>query len=656
MRPRADGGHAATRLFAVYAAASLVPILVLEFVLVGAYRHEAKSRGLAEARSKANLIAQVLVEPHLGSGPVSTGITPERLQALDNATRRAIDSGEVVRLRLRDETGRVTLSDDGSGFADAPDDEVGEAIAGETVSILTRLNSDANDSGPAGERVVEVYLPLKSTGKTVGVLELYLPYEPIERDVLAGMTTLSWYLALGLLALWAVLGVISASVTRRLRREVETNTYLAHHDVLTGLPNRVLFHKRATAALERGRSTGSQVVIALLDLDRFKDVNDSLGHHNGDILLAELGRRLAGQVRGKDLVARLGGDEFGVILTDIDDAAHAMGILQRMRRSLEDEVQLRGLPLSVEASIGFSLSPADGQTVEQLMQRADVAMYVAKKDHAGTLHYAAADDQYDATKLALVAELRRAIDSDELILHYQPKVDAGTNRVCAAEALIRWNHPTRGLLFPDEFVPIAEQTGLIEPLTRWVIGEALAQIARWGDLADDLVVAVNVSARDLVRADFAASVLTMLHASGVAPRRLVLEITETALMTDPERAAETVRCLSIAGVQVSLDDFGRGQTSLGYLSTLALHELKIDKGFVLGMHSSAADAAIVVSMIELGHNLGLVVVAEGVETEEASSHLTGLGCDILQGYVFARPIPPEDFLAWLGSQPVVASR
>jgi EAL domain-containing protein (putative c-di-GMP-specific phosphodiesterase class I) len=298
------------------------------------------------------------------------------------------------------------------------------------------------------------------------------------------------------------------------------------------------------------------------------------------------------------------------------------------------------------------MAPEDGDTVERLMQCADVAMYQAKRQHAGTLRYRSDYDEYDAARLSLVAELRRAIERDELVVHYQPKVEAETGRVCAVEALVRWNHPDRGLLYPDEFLPIAERTGLIEPLTQWVLTRALAETRTWAGIAESLAVSVNVSARDLVRSDFASSVLATLRDVGVEPTRLILEITETALMSDPDRAAGSVAQLNAAGIRVSLDDFGRGQTSLGYLSTLALHELKIDKGFVLGMAASAADAAIVSSVVELGHQLGLVVVAEGVETECDSRRLADLGCDILQGYVFARPAPADDMLAWLEGRAV----
>jgi EAL domain-containing protein (putative c-di-GMP-specific phosphodiesterase class I) len=277
-------------------------------------------------------------------------------------------------------------------------------------------------------------------------------------------------------------------------------------------------------------------------------------------------------------------------------------------------------------------------------------MYVAKATHAGIVRYDKSHDHYDAAKLALVGDLRRAIAGDELVLHYQPKASVATGQIVALEALVRWNHPERGLLYPDEFLPIAEQTGVIDALTRWVLAEALSQLDEWGTATSGLAVAINISARNLARADFAESVLRALAVSGVSAQRLLLEITETALVADPKRAQQSLRRLSTAGIRISLDDFGQGQTSLGYLSTLPLHEVKIDKSFVLDMLSDHSHAAIVRSVIDLAHNLGFEVVAEGVENQEILTALGVLGCDIAQGYLLARPMPADQLPGWLREQ------
>ena len=300
----------------------------------------------------------------------------------------------------------------------------------------------------------------------------------------------------------------------------------------------------------------------------------------------------------------------------------------------------------MQASIGYALVPDDGTDVDELIQYADVAMYHAKSGHLGVARYDRAFDTYDAASLALVAELRHAIEHDQLVLHFQPKIVTSTGDVPAVEALVRWNHPIKGLVPPDAFLPVAEQTDLIDPLTSWVLYSALRQLRAWDRDADGLAVAVNISARSLVRPDFADEVLTALEVTGISADRLLLEITETALVVDPERAARMLARLQRVGVRVSIDDFGRGQTSLGYLSHLALYELKIDKSFILA-RDDPTNAAIISSVIQLGHNLGLQVVAEGVETSETFEWLRSTGCDVAQGFLFARPMPGEAMTGWL---------
>jgi diguanylate cyclase (GGDEF)-like protein len=626
-------------LFLTYAGASLVPVMLLGLMLSFALAGEARSRGISEGRSEAAMIARTAVEPQLDGRPLSLSMPEPEVQALRRVADRAVDVRSVVRLRLRDTAGHVVFSDDGSGFSDGLEDEALDAARGVTVAHLTRLNADLNDTGPIGPRVVEVYVPLSTGGPVLGVLEIYLPYDPIATEVSAGLRTLYLVLGVGLAALWAILAAISASTMRRM-------VHLAEHDTLTGLPNRTLFQRRAAAAVDAARRDGGTAAVVLADVDRFKEVNDTLGHHNGDALLRELAGRLATGVRSGDTVARLGGDEFGLVLPGIG-GDEIRPLLDRIRTTLEAEATVGTLPLSPEASFGYALAPADGTDVDTLLRRADMAMYLAKGTRTGTARYDRTRDHYDATKLALVAELRRAIETGELVLHYQPKAELRTGRVCAVEALIRWQHPSRGTVPPDAFLPVAERTGLIDGLTRWVLATALAQVVAWGPAFDGLSMSVNVSARNLARLDFADTVLAALATAGVPAARLVVEITETALMTDPEVAADVLARLSTAGVRISVDDFGQGQTSLGYLSTLPLHELKIDKSFVCDLPDNLAHAAIVRSVVDLGHNLGLQVVAEGVETRETVAVLTATGCDVAQGYLLARPMPAGDLASWL---------
>jgi diguanylate cyclase (GGDEF)-like protein len=635
-------------LLAVYIAATLVPVVALGFVLIHGYSAEARARGLTEARSEAAVLTGAVAQPLLNQGgTLKSGLTGERGDDLRDTTANLVANRQVLRLRLHDATGRVVFSSDKSGFSDDLDDEVVEALHGETLAFLTHFNSDANDAGPRGERVVEVYMPFSNSAhQTVGVLEMYLPYDPIARDISAGTTQLSWEVGIGLGLLYLVLAGISVSLTRRLRREARENRFLARHDALTRLPNRMLFRERTADIVAAANRHGGHCAVAVIDLDRFKEVNDTLGHHTGDQLLLELSQRLSASRIDGAVIARLGGDEFGVVLPMVEDQLEATRQLFELRLLLEDDVQLRGLPVSVQASIGYALAPDDGTEVDGLLQFADVAMYHAKSRHLGVARYDAAYDTYDAAQLALVAELRTAIEQGQLMLHYQPKVTTDTGDVRAVEALVRWNHPVKGIVAPDAFLPVAEQTDLIDPLTSWVLDAALRQLRVWDAEVGDLAVAVNISARSLTRPDFADEVLAALEESRVAPERLLLEITETALVVDPERAARMLAKLQRAGVRVSIDDFGRGQTSLGYLSHLALYELKIDKSFVLA-RDDPTNAAIISSVIQLGHNLGLQVVAEGVETSETFEWLRSNGCDIAQGFLFARPMPADAMTDWL---------
>ena len=635
-----------TRLYAAYAAIALVPVLILGLVLADHYRSEARQRGVAVGRSEALLVAQTAIEPSLDGRPLSDGLTLSQQADLQRLVAHAVRGGEILRLRVRDMAGRVVFSDDGSGFKEQPEDEASDAAKGQVVGRLTKLNSDSNDSGQVGPQTVEVYLPLQAgmPDHSVGVLEVYLPYAPIRVELASGLHALYRDMVIGLAALYAALLAISVSVSSGLRRQVRFNRYQAEHDDLTGLANRALFQRKGEEMLNRAAQNGSATAVALIDLDRFKEVNDTLGHTSGDKLLREVADRLAEAVGPAGMVARLGGDEFGVVL---EDAGAPEATLERLRRSIEAVVSVSGLPLPVDASMGYVVAPADGSNMPELLQRADVAMYLAKGDHSGICRYDKVRDHYDAAKLNLIAELRHAIDAGQLVLHYQPKADVSGGRTKAVEALVRWQHPDHGLLYPDNFVPLAEQTGLIDKLTTWVMTNALSQISSLEGVGADVAVAVNISARNLTQATFAGQVIDILQQTNIAPRRLIAEITETALLVDPARAASVLGQLAQAGVTVSIDDFGIGQTSLGYLSSLPVGELKIDKSFVRDMLTNPTHAAIVRSVVELGHNLDLRVVAEGVEGAEVMDTLADFRCDQAQGYYIARPMPVDELAEWL---------
>jgi diguanylate cyclase (GGDEF)-like protein len=435
-----------------------------------------------------------------------------------------------------------------------------------------------------------------------------------------------------------------------LRRQAELNEYQALHDSLTGLPNRSLFHDRIGQAVLACERSGGRVAVLLMDLDRFKEVNDTLGHHSGDVLLTELGSRIRDVLRASDTVARLGGDEFGVLLPDQADPMDVAHVMEKIRQAVERPLVVQDLPLGVEASVGVAFYPDHGRTVDALLQAADVAMYAAKESHAFYAFYDATTHDYGPARLTLLAELRRAIDERQLVLYFQPKAALRDGEVASVEALLRWRHPERGLVFPDEFIPSVQQTGLIKPLTLYVIDEALRQCRSWEERGLILSVAVNLSIRNLLDVTFPGDVERLLRHHELDPHRLELEITESTMLADPLRTKSVLEKLSDMGVRISLDDFGTGYSSLSYLTRLPLDELKIDRSFVLNMLEDADHAAIVRSTIDLGRNLGLDVVAEGVENAAVWDELERLGCDIAQGYYLTRPVPADELEAWLRSR------
>jgi diguanylate cyclase (GGDEF)-like protein len=426
-----------------------------------------------------------------------------------------------------------------------------------------------------------------------------------------------------------------------LHRAAAEREYQALHDPLTGLPNRTLFTERVRQAATALGPDG-RLAVLLVDLDRFKEINDTLGHVSGDLVLREVGVRLRAGLPDSHTVARLGGDEFAVLVPALPDWDSAVAVGQLVRATLGQPLPIEQLELEVTGSIGIALGPDHGEDPELLLQRADVAMYQAKEAHIGIEVYAAERDQYSPRRLALVGALRTAIEQRELTLLYQPKVNLASGQVVGAEALVRWRHPDHGQIPPDEFIPIAESTALIQPLSHFVLETALDQARCWQETGITLGVAVNLSVRNLLEPTLVERVAGLLARAAVAPGTLTLEITESGVMTDPEAAIAMLWGLRRIGVRLSVDDFGTGYSSLAYLKRLPVDEVKLDRSFVLNMTGDANDAAIVRSTIELAHNLGLQLVAEGVEDQETLELLAALGCDLAQGYHLARPIPADE--------------
>ncbi|MBV9496322.1 MAG: EAL domain-containing protein [Acidobacteria bacterium] len=426
-------------------------------------------------------------------------------------------------------------------------------------------------------------------------------------------------------------------------------THQATHDALTELPNRTLFFARVSQAIAGSKRSGASVGMIMMDVDRFKEINDTLGHHFGDQLLIEIGRRLEQTAGPNDTVARLGGDEFAFLFTT-PSAERANDFAERVGTAFDAPFVLGDVAIDVDASLGIALFPTHAEDADTLMKRADIAMYDAKKSLSGVAMYEAGRDEHSLRRLSLMMELRQAIARDALELFFQPKIDVRTERVVHVEALVRWKHAVHGIMRPDEFIPLAEQSGNIGLITRWVLRKAIVQCAAWNRAGLDLTVAVNLSALDLFDSELPTFISGLLSEAGLPPTRLVLEITESAVMQDTAYALKILSDLKARGIVLAIDDFGTGYSSLGHLKRLPVDELKIDKSFVLNLSESAKDDLMIVrSTIELGHNMGLVVIAEGVETQESWGILKRLGCDMAQGYFMSPPLPAAKFEEWFGS-------
>jgi diguanylate cyclase (GGDEF)-like protein/PAS domain S-box-containing protein len=419
----------------------------------------------------------------------------------------------------------------------------------------------------------------------------------------------------------------------------------ATHDPLTGLPNRTALIAHLHVELAKA-VPGQRVALLMLDLCRFKEVNDTLGHDVGDEVLREVARRFTGELTQGCFISRIGGDEFTVVLADVESRETIDDLSQRLVESLKAPLDARGIAIEVGVSIGIAISPDHARDSKELLRHADVAMYVAKRHGSAYEYYDREEDEHTVRRLSMLSELRTAIENGGISLHYQPQINLRTGRADSVEALIRWQHAMYGTIGPAEFVTLAESTDLIRPLTEWTINQALGEVANWNRQQLELRVAINVSARVLQDVDFPGRLRELLRASGIAPRQLELEITESAMLVDPERARRIVRDLHALGVLISIDDYGTGFSSLGYLRDLRVHALKLDKSFVIDLETREQNRVIVESTVQMAHALGLQVVAEGVETEWVKSYLQSIGYDLGQGYWFARPMPADECFGW----------
>jgi diguanylate cyclase (GGDEF)-like protein len=621
-----------------FALVNLIPLLLLGVVLQHYLHSRVSDRAISDATERALSISRSEVERFLSAHDLKFGLTRPEMLALDETLRRPEVREHVQGITVWNRSLKVVYSPRRR--------EINRRVP---LSNDVRLALDGEVQAHRSGSSLAVFVPLwlESSRRPAGAVQISVAYSKIAAGVRGDTNNYSFLIFLGLAVLYGIMFRIISGASKTLRHQAEVNEHQALHDALTDLPNRTLFHDRVHQALTSARRDHVPSAVMIMDLDRFKEVNDTLGHASGDELLKQVGTRLRESLRESDTVARLGGDEFGVLLPKVLDSAAAVAVARKLRTTLEEPFTIHGLALQMEASIGIALYPEHGTDVQSLLQRADVAMYVAKEHPAGCEVYSRERDAYSPDRLTLLTELRRAIDRGQLVLHYQPKVDLRTGEIHGVEALVRWKHPERGMVPPDEFIPPAQKTGVIGPLTMFVLDEALRQCRNWALQGLELCVAVNLSTRNLLDVHLPDTVGELLSRWEVAPSLLELEITESTILADPIRAMQILSRLDEMGVRLAIDDFGTGYSSLAYLKRLPVDELKIDKSFILGMEDSENDAVIVRSTIDLGRNLGLRVVAEGVETSKAWNRLASLGCDIAQGYYLSRPIPAGELTEWI---------
>jgi diguanylate cyclase (GGDEF)-like protein len=616
----------------------IIAMIAIAFGVIAYVEDGVRQRAVRQEISTAKVVISLSVDRNITEqNYADTTLSAASRVDLDGDVAVLQDGNEIVGLEVWTKTGQLIYADSGHppDETQLPDEELRRALS---QGSFVQTNSD----GERGVPLLEVFQPSDPDGDGVsdGVTEVLLPLSSVDASAAASVTRLriGGAVAIGLLG-WALLAM---------RRRLRIRHHQAEHDPLTGLGNRTLLARRGS---ELVRPSGSQVTageatgaLLLVDLDGFKRVNDALGHAVGDDVLVAVAGRLRGVVRDDEEVVRLGGDEFAMLLAPLKEVDAGDRLAERIIAALLEPITVGPVCVQIGASIGIAVRDTD-LDVGELLRRADVAMYQAKRHGGGYLRYSAETDDNDADQLTLLGGVPRAIADNELLLNYQPKINPDGN-LTGVEALVRWQHPTRGLLAPDEFLPLVEETALMKPLTVWVLQRATTQVAEWRAGGLDVPIAVNVSPRTLLDPEFVMLVDAVLAASGLPGSSLTIEITETAILDDPDRARTVIQQLRARDVGVSIDDFGTGFTSLAHLKQLPISEIKIDQAFIAGLIDSSIDHSIVAYTIRLAHDLGIPVVAEGVETAAALDELRSLGCDEFQGFLIAHPLGAEDFDHW----------
>ena len=614
---------------------SALGVVAVLVALTGAHALQDQVQARAErgAVASARIVVALVVSRNISDSDIRSVSVPMDEQLDMDA--------DLAELRLTDEIDDLKVWSSATGKL-----IYAESDARPETGMLSADDLRRASSGPFvrytprnGKPELDVLLPHSpNAAEPYGALvEMSLAGDPIDA-VVRLWTAVSYAGAAGAVLLtFVVIGL--------LRRRHRRQEHAARHDSLTGLGNRTLLAEATARALDEA-GPNRPVAMLLLDLDGFKEVNDTLGHDAGDYLLVIVADRLRMAGAGARAVIRLGGDEFVVLLSGVKNPAEAVAAAERIRIVLRQPIVIADLPVEIGASVGVAVHPQHGSDLITLLKRADVAMYDAKRHGTGVAVYDISTDSREARHLSVLAELRQAIVAGELRLHYQPKCRPD-GRIDEVEALVRWQHPTLGLLSPAAFVPLAERTSLIKPLTAWVLQEAARQSGRWHAQGRDLKIAVNVSARNLLDDELVQTLIEATDTAGIPVWALQLEITETAVMTDPVRINTTLDELFRLGVHIAIDDFGVGYTSLAHLSTLPVHALKIDRRFITDLLTNPVDEILVRNVIQLARDLGLDSIAEGVESPEVWQRLADLGCDEIQGYVLTRPLPAEDLDGWL---------